>query len=44
MWFEVWGVKVGNESHGEELYEFKHIVCFNNEEGIMNVLVESSQR
>jgi len=29
--FEVCGVKIANDSHGEEQYEFKHILSFNNE-------------
>jgi len=29
--FEVWAVSSGSEGHGEQPYEFKYIVCFNNE-------------
>ena len=31
--FEVWGVRSGSEGHGEEPYEFKQVVSFNNEQG-----------
>ncbi|KAJ8437677.1 LOW QUALITY PROTEIN: hypothetical protein Cgig2_028615 [Carnegiea gigantea] len=33
MSFEVWGIRFARESHGEEPYEFQHIVNFNKEEG-----------
>ncbi|KAJ8432249.1 LOW QUALITY PROTEIN: hypothetical protein Cgig2_013902 [Carnegiea gigantea] len=35
MSFEVWGIRFARESHGEELYEFRHIVNFNKEEGVI---------
>ncbi|KAJ8424952.1 hypothetical protein Cgig2_018759 [Carnegiea gigantea] len=35
MSFEVWGIKFARESHGEEPYEFRHIVNFNKEEGVV---------
>jgi len=33
MLFEVWGVRIANESHGDESYNFKHIISFNNKRG-----------
>ena len=35
MSFEVWGVRVSREFHGEDPYEFRHIVSFNKEQGII---------
>ncbi|KAJ8420607.1 hypothetical protein Cgig2_028634 [Carnegiea gigantea] len=35
MSFEVWGIRFARESHGEEPYEFSHIVNFNKEEGVV---------
>ena len=35
MSFEMWGIRFARESHGEETYEFRHIVNFNKEEGIV---------
>ncbi|KAJ8426138.1 hypothetical protein Cgig2_022435 [Carnegiea gigantea] len=35
MSFEVWGIRFARESHGEEPYEFQHIVNFNKEEGVV---------
>jgi len=33
--FEVWGVRVSTEPHGEEPFEFRHFVTFNKEHGIV---------
>ncbi|KAJ8450757.1 hypothetical protein Cgig2_021229 [Carnegiea gigantea] len=35
MSFEVWGIRVARESHGEESHEFRHIINFNKEEGVV---------
>ncbi|KAJ8451299.1 hypothetical protein Cgig2_014071 [Carnegiea gigantea] len=35
MSFEVWGIRFARESHAEESYEFRHIVNFNKEEGVV---------
>ena len=32
---DVWWIRVARESHGEELYEFQHIVTFNKDEGVI---------
>ena len=33
--FEVWWIRVAKESHGEEPYEFRHIVTFNKEQPVV---------
>ncbi|KAJ8427522.1 hypothetical protein Cgig2_008882 [Carnegiea gigantea] len=35
MSFEVWGIRFARESHREEPHEFRHIVNFNKEEGVV---------
>ncbi|KAJ8440394.1 LOW QUALITY PROTEIN: hypothetical protein Cgig2_019383 [Carnegiea gigantea] len=35
MSFEVWGVRVARESHGKESYEFRDIITFNKEQGVV---------
>ncbi|KAJ8428960.1 hypothetical protein Cgig2_003291 [Carnegiea gigantea] len=33
--FEVWGIRVARESHGEEPYQFRHVVTFNKDKGVV---------
>ena len=33
--FEVWGIRVARESHEEEPYDFRQIVNFNKEKGVV---------
>ncbi|KAJ8447043.1 hypothetical protein Cgig2_033612 [Carnegiea gigantea] len=35
MSFKVWGIRFARESHGEEPYEFRHIINFNKKEGVV---------
>jgi len=35
MSFEVWGIRVARESHGEEPYDFRYIVTFNKDESVV---------
>ncbi|KAJ8432383.1 hypothetical protein Cgig2_009985 [Carnegiea gigantea] len=35
MSFEVWGIRFARVSHAEDSYEFRHIVNFNKDEGVL---------
>ena len=36
MSFEVWGIRVGRDSHGVDPYEVRHIVISNGDEGVVD--------